>query len=147
MAQENERILMLVNHYSNGNRAKFASLMNVSAQQVNYWRSRTEISNFVANKICTRFPEVSKDWLLTGNGDMFTNGEQPKLLPQSSELSKILEITKEHNAQIANFQAQMTTFQAQASRYQDQIDRLLSIVESFNNQNKPKSLSDVQNNN
>lgn len=38
---------------------------------------RNNISSELANKITARFPEINYNWLLTGEGDMLKNEEEP----------------------------------------------------------------------
>lgn len=60
----------LVNYFTDGNKAKFANSLGISPQTLSKWVSR---STFDAELIYSKFPQVSAEWLLTGNGDMLVN--------------------------------------------------------------------------
>ena len=64
----------LINHYSNGNKAKFATLLGVSPQSVSTWLAR---NTFDVDKIYANCVGVSGDWLLTGKGDMLKEATVP----------------------------------------------------------------------
>lgn len=57
----------LINYYSNGNQANFASKLGVPAQNINAWLKR---NTFNAELIYSKCENVSADWLLSGDGDM-----------------------------------------------------------------------------
>jgi len=54
-------------HYTNGNKAKFASILGVSPQTISAWVAR---STFDSELIYTKCSDISAEWLLTGKGDM-----------------------------------------------------------------------------
>lgn len=64
----------LINHYSNGSKAKFATLLGVSPQSVSTWLAR---NTFDVDKIYANCVGVSGDWLLTGKGDMLKEATVP----------------------------------------------------------------------
>ncbi|MDC7138345.1 helix-turn-helix domain-containing protein [Bacteroides zhangwenhongii] len=69
----------MINHYTNGNKAKFANLLGVSAQTISAWGTR---NTFDSELIYTKCVGVSADWLLTGEGSMLCdnkNLESPSL--------------------------------------------------------------------
>ncbi|WP_315352471.1 helix-turn-helix domain-containing protein [Phocaeicola abscessus] len=57
----------IIAHYTNGNKAKFAQLLGVSAQTISAWRAR---NTFDLELIYTKCIGLSSDWLLTGRGSM-----------------------------------------------------------------------------
>ena len=57
----------LINYYSNGNKARFASLLGVRPQTINTWIAR---NTFDAELIYSKCESISGDWLLSGEGDM-----------------------------------------------------------------------------
>lgn len=68
----------LVNHYSNGNKAQFASLLGVKPQTINSWITR---DTFDAELIYAKCLYISANWLLTGEGNMLKdNREKPTAL-------------------------------------------------------------------
>ena len=54
-------------HYTNGNKAKFASILGVSPQTISAWVAR---STFDSELIYAKCSDISAEWLLTGEGDM-----------------------------------------------------------------------------
>lgn len=65
----NERILFMIKHFCEGNKAEFARLMNEKPQTISSWLKRNNGAG-VTNKILNKFPMVSPAWLLTGDGNM-----------------------------------------------------------------------------
>lgn len=63
----------LIAHYSNGNKAQFASLLGVRPQTINSWITR---ETFDAELIYAKCLGVSADWLISGEGDML---KQPNI--------------------------------------------------------------------
>ena len=64
----------LINHYTNGNKARFAKILGVSAQTVSAWIAR---NTFDAELIYTKCRYLNSSWLLTGKGDMLKQQEAP----------------------------------------------------------------------
>lgn len=68
----------IVSHYTEGNKARFANLLGVSAQTISAWGAR---NTFDSELIYTKCSDISADWLLTGRGSMLrSDQEQP--IPQ-----------------------------------------------------------------
>ena len=63
-------ILALIDHYSQGNKARFAGMLGVTPQTISTWISR---NTFDIDKIFAKCEGISADWLLTGIGPMFKN--------------------------------------------------------------------------
>lgn len=57
----------LINHYCNGNKAQFASILGIKPQTINSWIAR---NSFDAELIYAKCVNVSADWLMTGRGEM-----------------------------------------------------------------------------
>lgn len=68
-------ILALIEHYSNGNKAQFASRLGISPQGLSTWIKR---GTFDIELIFSKCEHLSPKWLLTGAGDMFENYDQTK---------------------------------------------------------------------
>lgn len=71
----------MINHYTNGNKAKFANLLGVSAQTISAWGTR---NTFDSELIYTKCVGVSADWLLTGEGSMLRDNKIPEESKRSS---------------------------------------------------------------
>ena len=67
-----ERLRGLIDYYSGGNKAKFARMLGISPQSLNAWLNR---DTFDIELVSTKCVEVSRDWLLTGEGDMLRGSE------------------------------------------------------------------------
>ena len=82
----NQRIFSIIEKYHEGNVSKFAERIGKSQQQVNRFFNIDSRNNKypdplkadIIDVIVNHFPEISKDWLLTGNGSM--------LIPQIEEV-------------------------------------------------------------
>lgn len=67
------RLEALVNHYCDGNKARFASLIGITPQLLSNWIKRDTMDFEVVYMGC---PELSGDWLLTGHGPMINQDKQ-----------------------------------------------------------------------
>ena len=70
-----DMILALIEHYSNGNKAQFASLLGISPQGLSTWIKR---ESFDIELVFSKCEGLSAQWLLTGDGEMFENNNQTK---------------------------------------------------------------------
>ncbi|MBR4936607.1 MAG: helix-turn-helix domain-containing protein [Bacteroidaceae bacterium] len=62
-----ERLLRLIEYYTNGVQRLFAVFLGVEAQNVSAWLRR---GNFDIDLIYTKCSDISADWLLSGKGEM-----------------------------------------------------------------------------
>lgn len=60
----------MINHYTDGNQAKFAALLGIHPQNISAWLKR---GSFNAELIYSKLCDVSADWLLSGEGNMLTD--------------------------------------------------------------------------
>lgn len=76
-----DRLLKLIEHYSDGNKSEFARMIGVSPQAVNTWISR---NTFDIDIIYAKCVNISPEWLLTGKGDMLkaTDESEPTIAEQ-----------------------------------------------------------------
>ena len=65
-------LLALIEHYSDGNKARFSKLLGVSPQTISAWITR---NTFDSEVIYTKCRYVSPDWLLSGEGSMLRSEE------------------------------------------------------------------------
>lgn len=70
-----DMILALIEHYSNGNKAQFASRLGITPQGLSTWIKR---NTFDAELIFSKCEGLSAQWLLTGEGELFENNYQTK---------------------------------------------------------------------
>lgn len=74
----NDRFMKVLKHY-NYSGYKISQETNISQSQITHIKSyRNKVSDDVMDELLKKFPEISKDWLLTGNGSM--------LVPQIEEV-------------------------------------------------------------
>ena len=74
----NDRFMEVLKHY-NYSGYKISQETNISQSQITHIKSyRNKVSDDVMEELLKKFPEISKDWLLTGNGSM--------LIPQIEEV-------------------------------------------------------------
>lgn len=108
----------------------------------NILQGRTQtISYEIADKIVSHYATLSKDWLLTGNGDMISgDGNVSSTVTGSGNAANTVNgnenkvsanVTGDIVDLANNFSAALRTSQEQLSRAQDQIDRLISVIEKF----------------
>lgn len=73
----NDRFLEVLKHY-NYSGYKLSQETNISQSQITHIKGyRNKVSDDVMEELLKKFPEINKDWLLTGNGSM--------LIPQIEE--------------------------------------------------------------
>lgn len=65
--KKSEMLNQLIDHYTGGNKAKFAELLGVRAQTINSWEKR---ESFDHELLYSTFDDLSGDWLLSGEGEM-----------------------------------------------------------------------------
>lgn len=74
----NDRFLEVLKYY-NYSGYKISQETNISQSQITHIKSyRNKVSDDVMEELLKKFPEINKDWLLTGNGSM--------LIPQIEEV-------------------------------------------------------------
>ena len=66
-------ILAMIEHYSNGNKAQFASQLGITPQGLSTWIKR---ETFDIELIFSKCEGLSPKWLLTGEGEMIENFNQ-----------------------------------------------------------------------
>lgn len=69
--EKSEILENLINHYADGNKAKFGRLIGESPQTISAWLRR---NTFNVSSIYKVFMDVNPHWLLTGEGEMLKSG-------------------------------------------------------------------------
>ena len=89
--EKKDRLLRLIEHYSDGNKSEFARMIGVSPQAINTWISR---NTFDIDIVYAKCINISPEWLLTGNGPMLktssdnnTNVEQQQVSTNTADES------------------------------------------------------------
>lgn len=90
MTTVQERIDLLVQHSGRRGLKALAGYLGVNAQRLYDIRSGKvkEISTSLANKIFLAFPEVDRDWVVTGEGEMIKKESTPPTVNTSITLPK-----------------------------------------------------------
>lgn len=88
----------LLNHYADGNKSKFASMLGIKPQTINTWIAR---NTFDAELIYSKCDGVSGDWLLSGDGEMIKGITRFENVNSESINKEMLELCK---SLVANFQ-------------------------------------------
>ena len=73
--EKKDRLLRLIEHYSDGNKSEFARMIGVSPQAINTWISR---NTFDIDIVYAKCINISPEWLLTGNGPMLKTSSDNK---------------------------------------------------------------------
>lgn len=80
--EKKDRLLKLIEHYSDGNKSEFARMIGVSPQAVNTWISR---NTFDIDIVYAKCVDISPEWLLTGKGPMLKPTiQEPQVTTQPS---------------------------------------------------------------
>lgn len=87
----------LVNYYSDGNQAQFASMLGIPAQNISAWIKR---KTFNAELIYQKCKGVSADWLLSGEGEMLRELQNVDIEAAHSD-KELIELCK---LLVANYQ-------------------------------------------
>lgn len=74
MNNNGERIAKIIQQFCES-KADFARKVGEKPQTVSNWVARDNGNN-VLNKIVEAFPQINKDWLMTGHGDMLISGNK-----------------------------------------------------------------------
>ena len=82
----NDRFLEVLKHY-NYSGYKLSQETNISQSQITHIKGyRNKVSDDVMEELLKKFPEISKDWLLTGKGSMIIP-EIEEVVPEEEEES------------------------------------------------------------
>lgn len=103
----------LIAHFTKGNKAQFAKLLEVSPQTISAWLAR---STFDSELIYTKYRYISAEWLLTGEGPMLksttpsTDGatSSPSIEHPQAEKSEKISSTEDTTAFLAYMREQAT---------------------------------------
>ena len=80
----NDRFLDVLKYY-NYSGYKISQETNISQSQITHIKSyRNKVSDDVMEELLKKFPEINKDWLLTGNGSMLVS-QIEEVVPEEEE--------------------------------------------------------------
>lgn len=73
----------LVEHFTNGNKSKFATMIGVTPQTINTWITR---NTFDIELLFAKCENISAEWLLTGEGSMLKDNQPPTTVQPPSDI-------------------------------------------------------------
>ena len=76
-----ERLLQLIEHFSQGNKSQFAKMLGITPQAISTWIAR---NTYDTDMIYANCFNVSPHWLLTGEGEMLTTSTNSILQTNNS---------------------------------------------------------------
>lgn len=74
----------LINHYCEGNKAKFAGMIGVKPQLISNWIKR---NTFDYEQVYAGCPNLSGDFLLSGQGNVYRSKQNDNMQDESELLS------------------------------------------------------------
>lgn len=120
--------------------AEFASALGVTSGAVGNWKKRV-LGTSVINKIAEAFPNVSREWLMTGDGDVFKNivnagyksvfGKTPQELGASYLIelyAERIKKTDELNASLLNAISEVKALAEDIRREREEFQRYIDNV-------------------
>ena len=100
----------LVEHFTNGNKSKFATMIGVTPQTINTWITR---NTFDIELLFAKCENISAEWLLTGEGSMLKtdipteSSDAPPLNTENAALNTLKGIIKEQALEIARLELEV----------------------------------------
>lgn len=118
------------------NSKQFCTKIGVNLTYVNDAKNKKtkKITNDVADKILSHYPELNRIWLITGEGEMFSNGNITNTAIGNNNAGDIIqgqtvEVSKTRDELLQSQQRTIELLTNQANKFQEQIDRFLSMLE------------------
>lgn len=119
--QRREMLKRIMDHYGMFTQAEFARKLGISVQNINSWLSR---GAYNVELLAVTFPELSGDWLLTGEEPMLKKDRAAKTSETYHQLPA-------GDAALMRAMETIATEQRMAVKAQEQTDKLLSIMQSL----------------
>lgn len=110
-----DRLLQLIEHFSQGNKSQFAKMLGVTPQAITTWIAR---NTFDTDMIYANCFSISPHWLLTGEGEMLTTSANSTL--QSNNSASFTELL----AMINDLQKRNESLSMQLGAAQERIRQL-----------------------
>lgn len=107
---------------------ELADFIGIHRQSLTDWKRRNRVD---ANKIKRAFPEVRREWLRTGEGEMLEPQAPHATINQRNVAGRNEAHVAQGDAGAAELIARLREAQAQVTKSQEQIDRLLGIIEGL----------------
>ena len=87
----------LINHYCKGRKSQFAKKLGISAQGLSTWISR---NTFDIGLVYSKCENISADWLITGEGEMFKGVQQAPIAGSLEQQRYTMRSYKESSVQV-----------------------------------------------
>ena len=138
MQEETKKtIIEIIAHNERLSLAKLASMLGKIPQNMyDIKRGKTKgVSKELADKILEVFPQYSRTWLLTGEGEMLKDpppiDEQTAIVNYQAGNGNHFESNPTVNRFLDELAAQRELYKQQLIKSQEQMDRLITIIEKF----------------
>lgn len=122
-----ERLQLIINHYFNGNKSRFADKVGVLPQMVQQWLKKG-ISRSSMEKISESFPEVDKNWFYFGIGEMFGVSTEINNSPNSNNTGNFENSFNGDSALVNALRQQIEDYKAQLDKKDEQIQNLIDLM-------------------
>lgn len=99
--------------------ATFERLCGLSNGYLNQLKKSPSLSKI--EQICDSFPEINKEWLVTGKGEMFAKKNEQKSQPENHQNTDLVEALRSH---IADLQAERDRLLEEREELKAEIDTL-----------------------
>ena len=127
--QRREIVERIIKHYGIESMADFARRLGMSAQNVNSWRTR---GTYNVELLAVTFPELSGDWLLTGEEPMLKKDRRAPQSPLPSTFTPPMDFDLRRAIEAIAAEQRLT------AKAQAQADKILSILNMLAaSKNKP----------
>lgn len=87
-----DRLLRLIDHFSQGNKSQFAKMLGITPQAVTTWIAR---NTYDVDTIYAKCLNISPHWLLSGDGDMLLSKVDNQSIDNESTFSKLIAMIDE----------------------------------------------------
>lgn len=118
-----EMLDAIIAYFTHGNKAKFATMLGVSAQTISAWGTR---NTFDTELIYTKCRGISADWLLTGEGDMIKN-ETTNQFNQSPNDSILLKLLEEKEKKIEKLTEELRAMERKVGSLEAKLENVATL--------------------
>lgn len=122
------RVQLMINHFFNGNKTKFAERVGVVPQSVNTWLNKGIIGKVTLQRISDAFPEVDKNWLYFGEGEMLVADNIQPSAPPAEENPEDISIAACFML-LKEYMKKFSVLEAQIKQTDEEIAHLRKLIE------------------
>lgn len=118
----------LVKYYADGNKARFANMLGVSAQTISAWIAR---KTFDAELIYAKCSDIAANWLLTGQGNMLQDTPDTSSHNQAiQESNELLQRHEELNSEYIALSRELRESNKEIRELRRQLDEARAAKEA-----------------